>query len=504
VSALEPVGSYLRPHPVGPDPVVEAAHSWSIEIEAEGYRLALDQWTDFSISWNHDGATTAVEVNLVEEMVTFMRALVSDLVFVRDRVPLFRFRIMSTEDVITRDAATVRFTCATYESILARRIITEDWVLEALDVDAAWTLIQYTQAQPYGDLGITREPTPPVGANRQRTLTIGTSIRDAINDFAEADNGFDWWIDVYKEFHMAKPRRGHFHEPHQWQIGGEVAELVRNNPDDMYASQVLTVGARNETQIPDGAGGHTIYPPPTPQLVTLGTQPFGLWQTAISYSDVVTVASLAEKADYELRDRANVRPFYKLTLQPGIWTPHYGLGDIVMLRTVFRGGDVRVPIRIEEMELAVTVDGAETVSMSARAEEPETYVGPPRPGLPPMPIDPIGTTNGRTSQATRLRPWDDLAAIVKGIDRRVSIQEREHQIVGGGGGGPGPSAPAAYTHQQASPATVWSITHGLGFFPNVRIVTAAGSNAVGDVAYPDSNHMTITFSAPLSGAAYLS
>ena len=62
----------------------------------------------------------------------------------------------------------------------------------------------------------------------------------------------------------------------------------------------------------------------------------------------------------------------------------------------------------------------------------------------------------------------------------------------------------AYTHDQMTPGTVWNITHGLGFFPNVMSFDSAGTQIIGDVVHIDKNSMTITFSHSNAGVAYLS
>jgi len=62
----------------------------------------------------------------------------------------------------------------------------------------------------------------------------------------------------------------------------------------------------------------------------------------------------------------------------------------------------------------------------------------------------------------------------------------------------------AYTHDQMTPGTVWSITHNLGFFPNVMTFDSAGTQIIGDVQHIDKNSMTITFSHSNAGKAYLS
>jgi hypothetical protein len=51
---------------------------------------------------------------------------------------------------------------------------------------------------------------------------------------------------------------------------------------------------------------------------------------------------------------------------------------------------------------------------------------------------------------------------------------------------------------------VWSFTHGLGFNPNITTTDENGQEIVGVVDYVSSNSVTITFSQPVAGYAYLS
>ena len=82
-----------------------------------------------------------------------------------------------------------------------------------------------------------------------------------------------------------------------------------------------------------------------------------------------------------------------------------------------------------------------------------------------------------------------------------------------GQGPAGPQGPAGeyapgsgdlhYVHTQSSAASVWSITHNLGKYPAVVVIDSAATSWEGDVAYTSTNGLTITFSAPFSGVAYL-
>jgi len=68
----------------------------------------------------------------------------------------------------------------------------------------------------------------------------------------------------------------------------------------------------------------------------------------------------------------------------------------------------------------------------------------------------------------------------------------------------GTTAAQAYRHVQASAATVWSITHGLSFRPNVAAVDSTGREVIpGQVDYLSDTSVQLTFSSALGGEAYL-
>jgi hypothetical protein len=62
----------------------------------------------------------------------------------------------------------------------------------------------------------------------------------------------------------------------------------------------------------------------------------------------------------------------------------------------------------------------------------------------------------------------------------------------------------AYTHTQSATATTWTITHNLGFYPNVTVFDSGDSMVEGSVNHASINSLTITFSAGISGKAHLS
>jgi hypothetical protein len=61
-----------------------------------------------------------------------------------------------------------------------------------------------------------------------------------------------------------------------------------------------------------------------------------------------------------------------------------------------------------------------------------------------------------------------------------------------------------YVHTQSVPASTWTITHGLGFVPNITVVDSGGTVVEGSYNYPNNNSVILTFTGSFSGKAYLS
>jgi len=61
-----------------------------------------------------------------------------------------------------------------------------------------------------------------------------------------------------------------------------------------------------------------------------------------------------------------------------------------------------------------------------------------------------------------------------------------------------------YVHIQENASATWSITHGLGFVPNITVVDTAGTVVEGSYNYPNANTVVLTFVGAFSGRAYLS
>jgi hypothetical protein len=100
------------------------------------------------------------------------------------------------------------------------------------------------------------------------------------------------------------------------------------------------------------------------------------------------------------------------------------------------------------------------------------------------------TSTLNTSSASRVS-----SASISALWYRIGQIEAAGGTAGSGG---------TYTHTQTVPDTTWTITHNLGYNPNVTIIDAALNNIEGDIQYNSINELTITFSVSVYGTAYLS
>ena len=58
-------------------------------------------------------------------------------------------------------------------------------------------------------------------------------------------------------------------------------------------------------------------------------------------------------------------------------------------------------------------------------------------------------------------------------------------------------------HTQAVAASEWVVTHTLGGRPSIVVVDSAGTVVIGEVQYDSNTQITVSFTVPFSGYAYL-
>lgn len=60
-----------------------------------------------------------------------------------------------------------------------------------------------------------------------------------------------------------------------------------------------------------------------------------------------------------------------------------------------------------------------------------------------------------------------------------------------------------YEYTQSTASLLWEINHNLGKHPSVNVVDSNGDSVIGELVYSTDNSLSIKFSTPISGIAYL-
>jgi hypothetical protein len=87
------------------------------------------------------------------------------------------------------------------------------------------------------------------------------------------------------------------------------------------------------------------------------------------------------------------------------------------------------------------------------------------------------------------------------VSRNVTVTEADANLTVVTGTVSSPHG--TFTHNQASPASTWTIVHNLGCKPSVTIVDSGGNVQIGEVLYNSDNQITVTFASAFGGYAYL-
>jgi hypothetical protein len=80
-------------------------------------------------------------------------------------------------------------------------------------------------------------------------------------------------------------------------------------------------------------------------------------------------------------------------------------------------------------------------------------------------------------------------------------QDAPNQVIVRTGGAAGNTR--RFVYSQSTPSATWVITHTLGGKPVVVIVDSADTYVIGEVRYNSTSQITVSFTAPFSGFAYL-
>jgi hypothetical protein len=93
--------------------------------------------------------------------------------------------------------------------------------------------------------------------------------------------------------------------------------------------------------------------------------------------------------------------------------------------------------------------------------------------------------------------------IYQDTPNNVTVDQDAPNIVVVRSNSPSSANTRRYIHAQNTSSDTWIINHTLGGYPSVTVVDSAKTCVIGEVQYDSTTQITVLFSAPFSGYAYL-
>jgi hypothetical protein len=356
--------------PTAPDPP-PAVWSWSIGSWRTGPSVPLSQARNRRITWRLVGRHEAsFELDGGDEAAAAIEELISDLWVTRSPVPntartVFRGRVGQTQDAIDATAHAVTVTVGDYRAVLDRRQLWEGGQLSWLNTDQAaiaWGLVQHTQAQTGGQLGIVQGAGPVSGITRVRNdYPAGKRVGEAIDQLAQVTNGFDWDITPAQDPHDPTLRLDVFYPQRGaargvvLALGDRISKADRQvNPGD-YANAERGTGADSTST------GGTLAPVRR-EAADIATRPEGRWDGSMSDTDLTVQQTIVDRTNQELAQRQVITPDWVVTLKPNSWggPDDIWLGDPVVL--VVTSGRLNVVESLRVVEIPCAWDDEDNVT----------------------------------------------------------------------------------------------------------------------------------------------
>lgn len=296
--------------------------------------------------------------------------LVTDLWAYWDGTPIYRGRAGSDHRAWSGPAQTRSVSTADYRAVLARRELfdlnTRTWSAkdQALIV---WQMIQQTQGNDGGDLGIVRGVGQTTGVTRDFDAEAGSYVAPDIDKLAQMDDGFDWDItpttSTALHLDIWHPTRG-TDRGMVLEHGSNAQAISRDVDPSQYGNAGRWTGGAP-------AGGSE----PTPELreaTDIATRSEGRWDVQDGDPDITGQSALSAYADGQFAQRQVVTPSWsvKLARKDGadmvaanVWEgpDQIWLGDPVLW--VCRSGDLDVAETLRVAEVALTASDAGTIEV---------------------------------------------------------------------------------------------------------------------------------------------
>jgi len=297
----------------------------------------------------------------------------TDIWLYLDGVLIERFRVLEVvQDWAYDGRNTIAVSCCCYRRLLGSRYVNSPLAYTAVSQgDIVWNLIQHTQSQTNGNLGITLGSAGPI-VPRDRAYEIGANILDSIVELSQIDLGIVWRIDATGSLIITQvPSTYPAPNPQPVVLGANALTIKKPSGSALFGNVAIVTGDSVAT---------------TPVVATtagLSTDPRGRWEKFRGLPQEQTQANLTQQANGIVTTSQSPQIVYDFTLEPGRYflDSNYDLGEVITVvqpaTIVPTSANPTIPLvtvaasavtcQVISQSITLSADGLVTVAMQAIA-----------------------------------------------------------------------------------------------------------------------------------------
>lgn len=247
----------------------------------------------------------------------------TDIWLYLDGTLIERFRVLEVVQDWTYDGNNqIAVACCCYRRLLGSRYVNSALSYTGVSQGTiVWNLIQHTQGQTNGNLGITLGSAGP-SVPRDRTYEIGASILDSIVELSQIAGGVVWRINANQQLIVTQiPTTYPAPNPQPVVLGANALSIRKPSGSALFANVAIVTGdSIATTPVVVGTAG-------------LATDPRGRWEKFRGLPQEQIQANLTQQANGIVTTSQSPQIVYDFTLLPSRYfgDSNYDLGEVVSL-----------------------------------------------------------------------------------------------------------------------------------------------------------------------------
>lgn len=282
----------------------------------------------------------------------------TDVKIKRNNTYLFGTHVGDVQTALGESGDVISVKAFGYLNLLVDRYVSPDLIFQTDSVDIAWTLIDLTQSQPNGDLGITRGPQQATTVPRDRAYEPRQNVKDGIVNLTKlVDGNFDVGFDENRVFSTYTALGSDRSRTLEFVYPGNVVSLtVPRVGSGALFNKVYGLGS--------GFGTDQLQSTPAASFDNDSQLNYGVHEEIQTYNSIVEQVALDQNTAGEVNLRKSLLEIPKMNVKGDDFDLNsFGVGDRVTARI---GGHpylatVDGVYRIERIEVAVDENSSEDI-----------------------------------------------------------------------------------------------------------------------------------------------